>query len=201
MSTQILPSLAGLGIEVTRAPLWDTRVQEAASGKETRVALWSYPRWRWDLSYNVLRSDAVNAELQQLAGFFNARQGMYDSFLYEDADDNSVSGQTIGTGSGSTLSFQLIRSFGGFLEPILAPHSVSAVYLDGVPQASGWSVSNWGSNSPGRITFASAPANGVSISADFSFYFPVRMTEDSVSFAMFLSRHYKLKKFSFISIK
>lgn len=201
MSTQILPSLVGLGFDVVRTPLWDTTVQASISGKETRIARQVYPRWRWELSYNVLRSSASYNELQQLAGFFNARQGMYDTFLYQDADDYAVTGQQQGIGNGTATTFPLIRSFGGFIELALAPKTVSAVYINGVLQSSGWSVTGWGSASPGVLTFVSPPANGAAITADFSYYFPCRMAADSVSFTLFLSQHYRAKKFSFISVK
>lgn len=201
MSTNVLPTLVGLGFDVVRTPLWDTSVQTALSGKETRIARQTYPRWQWELTYNVLRSAAAYNELQQLAGFFNARQGMFDTFLYRDADDNSVAAQSIGQGDGTSTAFQLVRSFGGFLEPVLAPNVVSAVYVNGVLQSSGWTVSNWGVASPGVISFTGAPANGTSITADFTYYFPCRMSEDNVSFSLFISQHYRARKFSFVSVK
>jgi uncharacterized protein (TIGR02217 family) len=204
MSTAILPSLAGLGFDVTRTPVWDTTVQQAVGGKETRIARQTYPRWKWELQYNVLRSSASFAELQQLAGFFNARQGMFDTFLYQDADDNSAVGQQIAIGDGVTTVFQLVRSFGGFLEPVLAPNTVRAVYLNAVPQGSGvsntaWNTSN--SQGPGVLIFTTPPAAGTVIAADFSYYFPVRMSSDSVDFTLFMLQYYKTKKFSFISVK
>lgn len=201
MSDLVLPSLAGLGFDVVRTPLWDTNIHTTISGKETRIARQVYPRWKWELSYNVLRSAATHNELQQLAGFFNARKGRFDTFLYRDADDNTTTGQIVGQGTGSLTTFQLIRDFGGCKEPIFAPQTVSAVYIDGVAQPSGWSVSAWGTATPGIITFASAPANNKVVTADLSFYFPCRMSEDSVSFSLFISQHYRVKKFSFISVK
>jgi len=201
MSISVLPSLIGLGFDVVRTPQWDTVVQQALNGKETRLARQTYPRWKWELTYNLLRSNPFYGELQQLAGFFNERQGKYDTFLYQDADDNSITGQSIGTGDGTTTSFQLIRTFGGFIEPMLAPNVVSAVYINSVVQTSGVSINYWGSTSPGMITFTTAPASGTAITANFSYYFPVRMDTDNVSFNMFLSQYYKAKKFSFISVK
>jgi len=197
----ILPSLAGLGFEVTRSPQWDTVVQQSLSGKETRISRTAYPRWKWELQYNVLRSNASYGELQALTGFFNALQGQYNTFLYQDADDNSVTGQVIAIGDGVTTNFQLLREFGYFVEPVLAPNVVSNVYLNGVRQTSGYTVANWGSSNAGVVTFATPPASGVVISADFSYYFPVRMTSDSVTFSMFLSQYYKVKNFSFMSVK
>jgi len=201
MSTSILPSLVGLGFDVTRTPVWDTTVQQAISGKETRIAKRTYPSWKWELSYSVLRSGASYGELQQLAGFFNARQGMFDTFLYQDADDNSVTAQVIGTGDGVTTGFQLIRAFGGFLEPVLAPNAVANVYLNAVRQSSGYSIASWGSTNPGLLTFTTAPTSGVTISVDMTYYWPCRMSEDSVSFSLFMSQYYKAKKFGFVSVK
>lgn len=205
MSASVFPTLAGLGWSVDRTEIWSNQNNPAVSGKETRTALWTYPRHQWDLKFDILRQGSVNGstytEFAQLAGFFNQRQGSFDSFLYEATDDNAVTAQPIGTGDGSTKTFQLIRAFGGFLEPVLAPNVVSNIYLNGVNQASGWSVSSWGSATPGLVTFASAPGSGVTISGTFSFYFPVRFVDDSMSFSNFLKAMYDAKKVSFLSIK
>jgi uncharacterized protein (TIGR02217 family) len=202
MSTAILPSLAGLGFDVVRTPVWDTVVQQAIAGMETRIARQTYPRWKWQLSYSLLRSSASFGELQALAGFFNQRQGMFDTFLYADADDNAASAQQIGTGDGVTTQFQLLRGFGGFIEPVLAPNAVSAVYLDGAVQdPSGYAVAGWGTATPGLLTFSVAPAGGAIITADLSYYWPCRMSDDSVPFTLFMAHYYSAKKFSFISVK
>ncbi len=63
------------------------------------------------------------------------RAAFRDTFLYTDATDNTVIAQSIGTGNGSTTTFQLVRSFGGFVEPILAPNAVTTVYDNGTPVA------------------------------------------------------------------
>lgn len=201
MSTQLFPTLSGLGWSVTRSPQWKTRIQQAVSGKETRIADWSYPRWQWSLTYDFLRQGAAYEEFAALAGFFNARQGAFDTFLYTDPDDNGAMGQALGQGDGSTTAFPLVRTFGGFIEPILAPTAVSAVYLGGVRQESGWSVAAWGTASPGVVTFDTAPASGVAVAADFSFAFPCRFVDDTLDFEKFMAALYALKKIDFISVK
>jgi uncharacterized protein (TIGR02217 family) len=201
MSTQAFPALSGLGWSVQRSPQWKTRVQQAVSGKETRIADWSYPRWQWSLAYDFLRQGAVYEEFAALAGFFNARHGAFDTFLYIDPDDNGATGQALGEGDGATIAFPLLRAFGGFIEPILAPTAVSAVYLGGILQASGWSVAGWGAPVPGLVTFDSAPAAGVAVAADFSFAFPCRFVDDTLDFEKFMAALYALKKIDFVSVK
>ena len=198
MSNTIFPALAGLGWTVKRTPLWKTRVQESISGKEVRIADWSFPRWQWQLAYEFLRGDASHAEFQSLAGFFNQRQGMFDSFLYQDADDNAVMGQQLGIGDGAATAFQLVRPLGGFIEPIIAPNVVSSVYLAGVVQApSSYSVNA----ATGILTFTAAPGSGVAVAADFSFYFRCRFLEDSMDFEKFMRLLWQAKKVGFISLK
>jgi uncharacterized protein (TIGR02217 family) len=206
MSTSVFPTLAGLGWSVTRREVWKTRSQEAISGKETRIADWSYPRHQWSLGFDFLRQGALSGtaygEFAQLAGFFDLRQGMFDSFLYGDADDNAVTGQAIAAGDGATTSFAFVRSFGGFVEPILAPNTVSHVYLNGVAQSpSSYTVNGWGSTAPGTLVFGTPPGSGVAIAADFSFYFPCRFAADQMDFEKFMASLYAAKKVSFVSLK
>lgn len=206
MSTAVFPSLAGLGWSVTRTELWKTRTQEAISGKETRIADWTYPRHQWTMTFDFLRqgnlSGAVYGEFAALAGFFDLRQGGFDSFLYADPDDNFVVGQALGVGDGATTLFQLVRAFGGFVEPILAPNLVSRVAFNGVTQStSSYMVNGWGTASPGTLAFNTAPGAGVAIAADFSFYFPCRFTADQLDFEKFMAALYQSKKVEFVSLK
>jgi hypothetical protein len=142
MSTAAFPSLPLIGFP-KRTPIWSNRKPVAISGKETAIADWSYPRWQWDYSVEGLRQAGANqqvstfqggvwSEFATLAGFYNLRNGGFDSFLYTDPDDNTVAGQGLGSGDGTTTAFQLVRAFGGFSEPIWAPNTVTAVYLAGV---------------------------------------------------------------------
>ena len=198
MTEPLFPALAGLGWSVKRSPVWKTRAQQAISGKETRLADWSYPAWHWALTFDFLRATPSAAEFQSLAGFFNQRQGAFGTFLYADADDNAVTGQSLGAGDGATVSFQLVRAFGGFIEPVLAPNVVNAVYLAGVVQSpSAYSVNP----TTGLLTFTAAPASGAAITADFSYYFRCRFAEDTVDFEKFMATLYRAQKLAFISLK
>jgi uncharacterized protein (TIGR02217 family) len=204
MSTEVFPSLAGLEYPVVRTPIYSTLMQTAVSGAETRAALQLYPRWQWTLSFNFLRDDTTD-EIRTLLGFFLARKGSFDSFLFEDPDDNSVAGQQIGIGDGSTITFQILRTFGGFTEPILAPLVFSQVKVGSSVKTPGtdYVVFGWenGAFAPGLISFTSPPGAGQAITASFTYAWPVRFVSDQYDFSKFMNRLWEQKKLDFISVK
>lgn len=202
MSTSVFPALAGLGWPVDRSEMWSTTVQTAVSGDEVRISRWAYPRHKWELTFDFLRTDPTYQELQQLLAFFDLRRGSGDSFLFADPDDNQVTGQGIGAGDGATTAFQLLRAFGGYTEPVLAPNVVAAVYINAVLQSgASWTVSPWGTTAPGVLTFVAAPVVGAVITADFTYYFPVRFMDDTMVFSKFLATIYDGRKVGLISLK
>lgn len=207
MSSAVFPVLVGQGWDIGRRAIWDTTTTQNTSGKEVRMANFTYPLHQFDVSFNALRQGTVHGaaytEFAQLFGFINQRQGSFDSFLYTAPDDYTITAQALGNGDGSEVDFQLIRSLGGFIEPIFAPNTVSAVYVDGVLKTpvTDYAVSAWGSAEPGVITFTSPPANGKAVTATFTYYWPCRFLDDSVSFNKFTSNMYEGKKVSFITVK
>jgi uncharacterized protein (TIGR02217 family) len=203
MSSAVFPSLAGLMFPVVRTQMWDTNVQASISGRENRLANWTTPKYSWEGDVSVLRS-ASPEDFQTLMGFVNARQGQFDSFLYMDPDDNYVAGQAIGTGDGSTTTFQFVRSLGGFIEPVLAPNYTAgvSVFLNGVLQTTGLTFTAWGNpGNPGQVVFASAPASGVAITANINYYWPCRFNSDKTSFSLDFQGLYSVKKLSWITVK
>ena len=123
MTIPTFPTLVGLEWPVTKQPYWDTLIQKPISGKETRLQLWTYPRYQYTLSFSVLGSGAqvagtTNTDWNTLIGFFNQVGGAALPFHFYDANDNSVTAQSLGEGNGTTTTFNFIRSLGGFIEPI-----------------------------------------------------------------------------------
>lgn len=202
MSTAVFPTnLKGLGFDFKRSPLWSTTRMASASGKETTIGYWSSPRWQYELVFNFLRDNPTDGELAALRGFFNARQGQFDTWLYLDPDDNSVTGQQIGVANGTTVDFKLVRAMDGFIEPMLAPNVVTAVYVGGVLQdPADYTVNLWGSSKPGVVTFDAAPASGA-VTADFSYYFPCRFDDDTMGLSKFLSKIWKAESVKFTTVK
>jgi uncharacterized protein (TIGR02217 family) len=196
MSNAVFPTLPGLSWSVTKSPQWSTRVQKAVSGREFRAAYYNLPLWTFKLAYEVLRAGAQQ-ELQQLVGFYLARQGSFDSFLYADPTDHAVVAQPFGTGNGATTKFQLTRTMGGYAEPIVAPQATPAIYANGVLQSSGVAVDL----TTGIATFTTAPANGVLLTWTGSFYYRCRFLADSIDFDNFMSDLWQAKKVEFVSVK
>jgi uncharacterized protein (TIGR02217 family) len=207
--TAVFPTLPGLGWSVSKAPKFATRTQKAISGRELRVADQALPIWTFTLTYEILR-DAHDTrggagiglgigydELRTLAGFFLQQQGAFAAFLFDDPSDDSVTGQYLATGDGSTTLFQLYRTFGGFTEPVIAPNVVGAIYFNGVAQSSsGYSVNA----ANGLVTFTAAPGAGVSVTADFTYYFLVRFADDTAEFENFMYQLWSLKQIKLQSV-
>jgi hypothetical protein len=112
MSNTIFPNLPGITWNVLKSPRWSTKVLQSVGGKEMRAQFFTTPLYTWQLTYELLRANAL-LELQSLIGFFNARQGKFDSFLFSDPSDNNVTAHGFGVGDGATTAFQLQRSNAG----------------------------------------------------------------------------------------
>jgi hypothetical protein len=138
MSSRVFPALAqlpGMAWPVTRTPMFQTRLQRSISGKRTTIADWTTPLWEWELDVNVMRSQSGFTEWQAFITFLSQALGQFDTWLWTEPDDSSVTGQTVGIGNATTVAFQLVRQLqgGGFLEPVLAPNIVADIYLAGAP--------------------------------------------------------------------
>ncbi|HLY90215.1 MAG TPA: DUF2460 domain-containing protein [Acetobacteraceae bacterium] len=214
MSTAVFPSalMVNLAFPIKRSTLFEGEKMDSISGKETAVSYSSIPRYIWDYPIQVLRQGATPpggaatpwTEEAVLRGFVEQRFGGFDSWLFPDQDDSSVTGQNIGTGNGSNLNFQLQRTRGGATMPILAPNAVSAVYVNAVLQGPTiYTVNGWGTATPGVIAFAPghAPGGGLAVTADFTYYFPVRFVMNQQEFQRFMTGLYEVKSLQFRSIK
>lgn len=207
MSNAIFPALPGLSWDVKKTPSWNTRVQRSTGGMELRATYYSLPIWSWTLSYDVLRAIAIGGttytEMQALADFYNARQGMYDSFLYDDPTDDTIADtarQQFGTGDGTTTAFQLTRTLyasGVFTEPVYNLNGNPKIYVAGVLKTSGTDYTI----SAGKVTFAVAPAAAAALTWSGSWYWRVRFDQDSAEFNNQLFGLWDLKQIKFVSVK
>jgi len=171
-----------------------TQIVELASGAEERNASWANSRRRYDVAYGIRRAD----DLAAVVAFFEARNGRLHGFRFKDwADFKSCppsetpipTNQPIGSGNGAATLFQLTKRYTSgaqswtrtITEPVAGTVTIA---LNGTPQASGWSVST----ATGLVTFTTAPAAGVAITAGFEFDVPVRFDTDVLDVTLDIER-------------
>jgi len=196
MSNQILPVLTGRAWPWVRSSLMSTTVKTSVSGREVRTQNWPYPKYQWKLSYEVLRETVGYTEQQQLMGFINARGGSFDSFLFSDIDDFAVTLQPIGTGDAANKLFQLVRTRGSFVEPVIALNGAALIYVNGVLQTL---TTHYTISATGLVTFVTAPPAGQAVTASFNFYWRVRFQKDGADFSQIMWKRWELKDLSFIT--
>jgi uncharacterized protein (TIGR02217 family) len=160
-------------------PEYSTDVVITQGGYEQRNVNWSEARAR----YNVAHGVKTQVQLDALIAFFRARKGKADGFRFKDWTDYQGAAQLIGTGNGTATQFQLKKNYasGSITEIRTITKPVSGtvnIYLAGVLQSPSAYTLN---TTTGQITFNSAPANGVAITADFEFDVPARFDTDRLS--------------------
>ena len=220
-SLPVLPFLPGQDIAVSKAPQWSTGVIRTASGRERRTAYWSYPLWKFELNYGVIRHRPSQPELAAMWEFFNAMQGQFGPWLFVDPTDCQLptslildsSGQPItdssgafitdgsstpasyafATGDGSTTSFQLTRLINSFAEPVYSVFE-PAIFDNGA-LAGAHTVAN------GKVTFSVAPAAGHALSWFGYFYFGCRFLQDDLSFEQIVRQLWSGKSLKFTSLR
>ncbi|MDD5271079.1 MAG: DUF2460 domain-containing protein [Methylovulum sp.] len=192
MSNEVLPDLPGLTFDMKCNSQFATVIHTPANGQEVRGSFSAYPIWLFSLHYSLL-DDNEYADLQALHGFILRRRGSFDSFLYSHPNAHSVSGQTVGTGDGSRTDWPLLRTWGGFTEPVENPNQIDEVTLDGVVADTGsYSVST-----AGLLSFSTPPSNGAVIQWGGSYYFRCRFEADLTDFTEFATRIYSHEDFQF----
>jgi uncharacterized protein (TIGR02217 family) len=194
MSNAIFPVLKGRSWGCEKTPVFNNVIVTHATGSESRAALYRYPLWQYTLSYEVVEdSENMNSDFKTIMGFFLARTGSYDDFLYSDPADLHSEFQLIGVGDGVKKDFQLLHSIGGFVEPVSEINGTPVIELDEPTTA--FTLSR------GVVHFDTAPADGVPVTADFDFYRRVRFGPDKLTFKDFAYNLYELKKIELFSVR
>jgi uncharacterized protein (TIGR02217 family) len=217
MSNVLFPKIRGLAWTIVKTPTFSTEIQESLAGREVRIQNFQNPIWEFTLNYEYLlndprfRDENEQTPLETLVGFFLARGGQFDDFLLNESDltgrleDSLYSGQLIGTGDGASKSFQIVRNLGGFMEAVQNPmNQTASVYLNGVGKVQGidYTIAN------GVVTFTTAPAAGVSISADFIMLQRVRFHtgssrsgKEGIELSNFYFNLYECREVQLISVR
>ena len=146
---------------------WSTEVAEASDGYNWRTGLWSRPLMRWDVGVSLRTAE----DLALLRAFHRLRRGRLYGFRIADPLDFSTAGWSrqqplppaatdqplISVGGSATVFQCVIRHAQGAHvqdERVTRPRADGfLVALDGVAQASGWTLDP----ATGQVTFAAAP--------------------------------------------
>lgn len=157
---------------------WQAEVVETRNRIEARNLPVSDVRRSWDLS----TTGKTAAERAGIHDYFLAMRGPVHSFPFRDLFDYECARSTIATGNGALTTFQLVKPYTigseTYERTITKPiTSTVRVWVNGIEQMSGWSVSR----TTGIVTFSGAPADGVAIEASFEFDVPVRFVESRLS--------------------
>lgn len=188
MSNELFPSaLIGWQWDVKKKPLFNNIKHSPPTGRDIRIAVYQQPMFEFSLTNQWL----TKADKDALIGFFMARNGGFDSFLFQD-DDCTVTTEAFGTGNGTTTQFQLKKVVGSSLADVHNLASSPLIYKNGVLQTSGYTL---GTN--GLITFSTAPANGVVLAWTGSCYYRCIFLEDELEYNQFADRLYDCEEVRF----
>ena len=190
MSLPVFVSPPTMAWNSTKTQKWNTKIQKSASGRRKTLSRWPYPEWVLDCSYTCLDPEQV----EYVAGFFARMRGEAGTFLWKDPDDYRQTGVQIGIGDGATVGFQLVRNYGGFVEPVLdiVPGTLT-VYVDGAEveftlQDNGWI----------EIT---APEVGAVVTATFEYYWRVAFDSDEATWENFWYNFNRMKSVKLVTVK
>jgi uncharacterized protein (TIGR02217 family) len=197
MSNAVYPALPGLTYGQVRSVLPPpVVVRTTPAQREYRARDAVLPRYAYTLPYNFLRSRSTAPELQTLVGFYAARGGPFDSFLFTDSVDNLATLAPFGVGDGTTTAFAALRPFGGFSEPVDAFNGTPVVRING-STTTAFSVAA----GSGVITFNTAPGAGAVLTWSGSYYRRVRFDGDRLDTTKFMHELFEAKSVKLISVK
>jgi len=203
MTIPIFPTLRGSFV-AGRKPIWSTQREKAFSGYEARFPNWSYPQYQYSLKFEFLRGDAAETDWQTLTGFYNQLFGGSNLFQYSFLEDGGslapTAAQLIGTGDGAATTFQLLRTLGGFTEPVFAVTSISPTpqfFVNGVQIMPGhYTIDDYG-----MLTLETPPPLGQSVTWSGMFNWYCRFDDDSEDFERFARQYWDLKTLTFTTQK
>jgi uncharacterized protein (TIGR02217 family) len=184
-------------------PVHNTAIVETANGAEERIIRWQTPRHRYDVSYGIKNPET---QLPVLLKFHKARQGRAYAFPFLDFFDYSTNpaaninnfntlpatalDEIVGTGDGGTTQFQLIKTYTSVQSAVRTlrkpiPNTIK-VALDGteVPIDNQVGAVATVNTNTGVVTFSTAPASGVQVTAGCKFYVPVRFESDELNISI-----------------
>lgn len=188
-----------------------TDVVVLGSGAEERNARWADSRRSYNAGYGVKSLDDLHAVI----AFFEERRGRLIGFRWRDPVDckscppegtPAALDQTIGTGDGATIAFQLRKTYGSAFNPwtrdIRKPVAGSVlIAVAGAAQAPGAAYTV--DDTTGIVAFqpGHTPGPGQAITAGFEFDVPVRFDTDRLEVNIQGFRHGAIPSIPVVEIR
>ncbi len=176
-----------------------TEIVTLGSGHEERNSRWADSRRSYNAGYGVKSLDDLHAVI----AFFEERRGRLFGFRWKDHTDwkssspgsiPSPADQAIGTGDGTTATFQLTKRYGTTFAPWQRPirkpvAGTVIVAVGGVTAETGTDYDL--DSSSGIVTFrpGHVPTAGAAVTAGFEFDVPVRFDTDKLEINLTGFRH------------
>lgn len=170
----VFPFRLSLRPQFVEGPRYETTTIDHSGGAQSTRAEYDAD-FLFSAGFSVkLPQTATGLDVSDWLDFVEGVRGAADPWLYLAATQRyrELRGTSIGTGTGSAVSFSLPVRY--------VKASSVAVYVDDVAQASGWSLSgnSLEIGATPSIVFVSAPSNGADVTVDLDFYIPVRFVVD-----------------------
>ncbi|WP_266126050.1 DUF2460 domain-containing protein [Acinetobacter bereziniae] len=205
MSDELFPELPGLEWELTKTPIFNTKIMTSVNGRELRASYQAMPKYEFTMSYAFLRENKGRKELQILQSFFEARRGAFDSFLYKAPDDNEFNCSFIGDGASTT--FQLYKTqgsshvaVGNTLEATKPSNPDMWNQVESKPmwaladQKLMWSNDTVGITKDGKFVLSQPLEEGQKISVSGTYFYRCRFKDDEQQYTNFMSKLWKASK-------
>lgn len=195
----------------TGGPERRTDVVVLGSGAEERNARWANSRRVYNAGWGIKSLDDLDA----VVAFFEERRGRLYGFRWRDPLDwkscapsaeSAATDQRIGTGDGTTRTFQLQKVYGRSLAPwtrrVVKPVAGSVrIAVAGVVQEQGSAVTV--DTTTGLVTFApsATPPADAAVTAGFEFDVPVRFDTDRLEINLQGFRHGSIPSIPLVEIR
>lgn len=202
MSDVLFPELPGLEWDLTKTPMFNTKIMQSVNGRELRASYQAVPKYQISMSFAFLRESKGRNELQQLEGFFLERRGSFDSFLFKMPEDNEF--QCTFVGDGVQTSFQLYKQINTTQiplqhtqaeqseDPLMWSENASKLMWSD-PESQMWLL-QFGITTNGLLQMPIPLAAGESITITGTYYYRCRFADDEQQYTNFMSKLWKAGK-------
>lgn len=175
-------------------PSWRNVIQEAISGNEQRLGLWTKCRGVGDLSLGLQTSEDPVGDFRAIYAMYVAHRGSLYPWRFRCHYDCTAEDESFGTGDGSETEFQLSVTYDpGFIllgtpgslvyvRDITLVVGTPSISVDGTPLVG--SPAPFTVSSSGLVTFTSPPANDKDLTWSGTFDVPVRFDTDTLPVVM-----------------